>query len=88
MTYVGTKPNKYGTSTSHHICETCGIDFTVCPAKEPWDEGWGNCMGDECPSYDPSRDADVLFMSDAEIAKEKGVVDIKFLRQRKEVEGD
>ena len=84
MTYIGTTPNEYGTDTSHHVCETCGGEFTVCPAKEPWDAGWENCMSDECPSYDPSRDADVLFMSAAVIAKGKRVVDIKFLRQRRE----
>lgn len=41
------------------------------------------CMADECESYDPACDIDVLFMTDAEIAREKPLVSIEMLRRRK-----
>lgn len=84
MMYVRREPNEHGTGVSHHICETCGVEFTLCPAVGPEEAGWENCMADDCPSYDPGRDVEILFMSNAEIAREKRVVDIKFLRQRRE----
>ena len=40
-------------------------------------------MRDDSPNDDASRDCEPLFMSNAEIAREKDVVDIKYLRQRK-----
>lgn len=83
MTYVKKEPNEYGTGTSYHVCDTCGEEFTICPAKEPEDRGWDHCLSDKCPSYDPSRDVELLFMSNTEIAREKTVIDIKFLRRKK-----
>lgn len=53
--------NEYGTQVSAHICDTCGKFFTVCPAKGPERDDWGDCLGVECESYDPARDADLLF---------------------------
>ena len=81
--YVRREENEHGTGTSHHICDTCGRGFDLTPAVEPDAVGWDNCLCDDCPSYDPSRDCEPLFMSNAEIAREKDVVDIKYLRQRK-----
>lgn len=53
--------NDYGTQISVHDCESCGIEFTVCPAIKPDKEGWDGCMAPNCLSYDPERDADKLF---------------------------
>ena len=53
--------NEYGTPVSFHICDTCGSEFNVCPAKTPEAKGWGSCMSTVYPSYDPRRDADKLF---------------------------
>ena len=81
--YIRTEPNEYGTGTSHHVCDTCKGEFTLTPAVGPETPGWGNCMAEGCPSYDPSRDCEPLYMSNSEIAREKKVVDIKYLQERK-----
>lgn len=73
--------NEYGVPVSSHVCETCGVEFTITPAVD----SWPNCMADDCASYDPSCDIEILFMSDREIAREKKVVDIGLLRRRKMV---
>ena len=54
--------NEYNTPISIHICEFCGVEFTVCPAipDEKLDD-WRGCMAPECESYDSERDGDKLF---------------------------
>lgn len=82
--------NKHGTGTSFMKCDTCDMEYSVIPKipqEERHDKGWQNCLTPECPSYDPHRDAEVLFMSNAEIAREKKVVSIDMLRQRKKNNG-
>ena len=65
---IGEERNEFNTKTSVHICECCGGRFTVCPSVE--NEGWENCLGPECSSYDPARDADKFFGDpDVEIVK-------------------
>lgn len=86
MAYNGNGKNEYGTPISLFTCEFCGNDFSVCPAiKEDRISEWdnGGCQSPECVSYDPDRDADIFFMTDEEIAKEKPLVSIKQLLKRK-----
>lgn len=83
--FIKTSPNEYGTSTSSFKCDTCGEEYTITPAPKEVDN-WQNCMSEECDSYDPKRDADVLFCSDKEL-QEKSIVDINKLRQRRLVQG-
>jgi len=45
--------NEYGTQVSEHLCETCFKTFTVCPAIREGQKGWDNCLGIDCPSYNP-----------------------------------
>lgn len=54
--------NEFSTPVSVHICEFCGVEFTVCPPvpDEKLDD-WRGCMALECKSYDPERDADKFF---------------------------
>jgi len=59
--HVGYGVNEYGTLVSLHRCDTCGGEFSLCPAVTPEKKGWGSCLGVECVSYDPRRDADKLF---------------------------
>lgn len=73
--------NEYGTPVEEHTCSECGDPFTVCPAAVRM-PAWGGCLAPECPSYDPARDAEVLFMTDAEVAA-LPVVDAGMLRARK-----
>jgi len=57
--------NDYGTPVSRHRCDTCGAEFTVCPASEPERfEAWNHCLSPNCDSYDPDRDADKFFEDD------------------------
>ena len=70
-----------GIRTSLHECETCGVDFTLCPAVGPAEPGWENCLTDDCSSYDAHRDMDILYMTAAEIAKDKRIVSIVQLRK-------
>jgi len=62
--YRGERPNDYGTPTSVFECFCCGVEFTICPAvsdeKRRMYEQDG-CGDAECDSYNPSRDANVLF---------------------------
>ncbi len=53
--------NEFGTKISHHICDTCGGDFTVCPARPFDDTAYLSCLGLECDSYDIKRDAMLMF---------------------------
>jgi len=73
--------NKHGVCVSHHICDTCKQEFSICPMP-PNLSDWDHCYADNCESYDPERDADILFMTDDEIAREKKIVSIKQLRAR------
>ena len=84
MTYIKNIENEYGTGTSLFECDTCGQPYTLTPAIKPENRGdWQNCMDMSCPSYDPHRDAEILYMTDAEIAKEKKVISISMLRKRR-----
>lgn len=69
MAHLGFDKNEYGTRISKHKCDVCGENFTLCPAQEKDD----TCGHPECASYDINRDANFLFMSDAEIKKQKTV---------------
>jgi hypothetical protein len=59
--------NDYGTPITVHGCdtETCGREFTVCPAV-PADmrDQWDHCLDEDCESYEPMRDADLYFSLD------------------------
>lgn len=84
MAHKGFGTDADGNRFSKHICDTCGNLFTVTPAVEPDNANFDNCLDDECPSFDPERDADVLYMTDAEIAREKPIVSLSKLRERAE----
>lgn len=58
--HLGYTTNEYGTQVSKHKCESCGEEFTLCPAIFPETKGWENCLGPKCKSYDPGRDVDKL----------------------------
>jgi hypothetical protein len=62
MSLVRVEPNDYGTPTAWGNCDTCGRPYGVCPAPalEKWGN-WKNCLADDCPSYDVSRDVDMFF---------------------------
>lgn len=75
--------DKDGNHVSTHRCDTCGVEFTLCPAVSANEPGRGHCLDDNCESYDPHRDLDLLFMSDDEIARDKRVVSIIRLRKRR-----
>lgn len=75
--------NEYGIRVSKHKCDTCGIEFTVVPGVDETSSAFDNCLADGCESYDPDRDAEILFMSDKEIAREKKIISMDKLRERK-----
>lgn len=84
--WIGEDVNEYGTPVSKHKCDTCGGEYTVCP---PIPENSTahlslNCNAEKCASYDPAYDADILFMSDEEIAAKKPLACIDMLRARKD----
>lgn len=79
---TGETTNEFGTVCSVHTCDTCSTEFTVCPAIPDGREGWESCLARECESYDPERDLDVLFASDAELA-DRPVISMDMLRKRK-----
>lgn len=60
MAYLRDGINDYGTPTSVHRCDSCGQEFTVAPRvpEERWAE-WGECLSEDCDSYDPMRDVEL-----------------------------
>lgn len=57
--------NEYGTPITVFDCESCGQEFTVCPAAaDDRLDHWRGCLDEGCPSYDPSRDVSVYFPAD------------------------
>jgi hypothetical protein len=51
-------------SSSDHVCEAYGDNFTVTPAVPPEKaDQWTNCLAWECPSYTPTRDVGFLGMA-------------------------
>lgn len=83
MTHKGFEIDKAGFRHSVHTCDACGENFTICPPVEPGSPGDEDCGCEGCPSYDPDRDMDIMFMTDAEIARDKPLVSIKMLQKRK-----
>lgn len=54
--------NEYGTPITVFDCESCGQEFTVCPAvADDRLDQWSGCLQEDCPSYDPARDAEIYF---------------------------
>jgi hypothetical protein len=47
--------NEHGIRVTEHICETCGVYFSLTPGSDDWPD----CLGDDCASYDPDREIDV-----------------------------
>ncbi len=89
MTKIREAVNACGTPVSVHICETCGVEFTLCPViPDNKADQWPDCLADGCPSYDPERDMDVVFKTDAELAEGPGVISMEKLRLRKRVQRD
>lgn len=62
MAYRGEGVNEHGTPVSLHTCDSCGHEFSVCPAvPEDARDQWDGCMQEDCESYEPTRDADLYF---------------------------
>lgn len=80
---TGEYDNEWGTRTSKHVCDECGRDYELTPAVNSGGL-MDCCLADDCKSYDPEHDLEILFMTDKEIAAEKPIVSLKKLRQRKE----
>jgi len=75
--------NEEGIPVTWFKCDSCDTEYTICPAiKEGQEAGWNNCMTHECSSYDPSRDAEVLFLSDKELRSHNKLYDMKMLKKR------
>jgi len=54
--------DEYGAPVLAAVCTACGRPFTVCPAPPPEKaDQWRECLADDCPSYDLSRDVDLFF---------------------------
>lgn len=51
--FIKLSKNKYGTEISIHKCDTCGKEFSVCPATP---DGYPDCLSTECDSFNPDCD--------------------------------
>jgi len=63
MAFKGFDKNEYGAKISKHVCDSCGVEFTVCPGTERFD----NCLGTSCPSYDEKYDVDKMLSEGLEL---------------------
>ncbi|MEE9611283.1 MAG: hypothetical protein V3W19_08525 [Desulfatiglandales bacterium] len=60
--FLGVGLNLHNVSMSIHQCGFCKNIFTVTPAAKPNAiDDWDYCLAENCPSYDPKRDADGYF---------------------------
>jgi len=60
MSHIEESVNELGTPVSVFKCDACGDTLTVCPAVPEEKRGeWTGCLAEECPSYEPTRDADL-----------------------------
>ena len=64
--HKGFSKNEYGTEISLHECDSCGTEFSACPAQDRDIK----CMGLICDSYDESRDVESLMASGHELKSE------------------
>lgn len=60
MSHKGYGVNEYGTRVSLHVCDKCGLEFTIVPAQLNDDF----CGFKFCESYDAIRDVDELLAND------------------------
>lgn len=82
--FIKEEPNEFGTNTAHFVCVVCKEPYTITPAPSSENrKHWTACMSESCDSYDPDRDAEVLFMTAKEIMESKNAVSIKKLRERR-----
>ena len=49
---TGEHTNEHGVRVTEHTCDTCGLEFTICPGIDDYP----NCMTIDCDSYDPDVD--------------------------------
>ena len=52
---TGEHTNEWGVRVTEHICDTCGVEYTICPGVD----NWNNCLADNCDSYDPDCEVDL-----------------------------
>lgn len=53
--------NEYGTPVTVLRCESCGAEFSVCPAVLDINlDNWKGCLALECESYSEGRDVDKM----------------------------
>ena len=60
MPKTGEHTNEHGVRVTEHECDTCGMEFTICPGIDDYP----NCMTIDCASYNPDID-----LSDEEIER-------------------
>ena len=83
MAFIKLSKNKHGIGIALFECDTCSVDYSICPAPKDVDfKDWNNCMGVDCGSYDVSRDIDSAFDSDEEF-KARSVVSFEAVKLRK-----
>ena len=52
---TGEHTNEHGVRVTEHICETCGVEFTICPGIDDYPD----CLDIDCDSYDPDCEVDL-----------------------------
>jgi len=63
---TGTSLNENGIPVADYVCDTCGVDYSICPIPES-NDAWNNCLAPECASYDPKRDCGWMFQDDPDV---------------------
>lgn len=81
--YLGLGENEDRIKVSKHKCDTCGDEFTVCPAYGEGSAGFENCLSPECASYDPNRDLEIVFLDDKVLSDNRKIIGMEMLRKRK-----
>ncbi len=63
MPRMGYGFNEHGTKFSMHLCDECGVEYTVTPAAD--DGRFNRCQVAPCPSYSEENDIDLAISKGA-----------------------
>lgn len=83
MANINTSENVHGIPTSINTCDVCGVKYEV-TGHDAWESDYTSvCRSDDCESYDPEWDLEVMFKNKKELMSDNKIISIVMLQKRK-----
>lgn len=83
MANINTSENIHGIPTSINTCDVCGVKYEV-TGHDAWEDSYTSvCRADDCESYDPEWDIEVVFKSSEDLMADSKVISLVMLQKRK-----